>query len=82
MRLELPPVPIGDLGSTLGVRETDSCWTMRVSIGSLVYEHNWSCSMGTRVGDWRTLAPLVGTPGAGTDRRGACEVGEWSTEER
>jgi hypothetical protein len=82
MRPGFPTEPVGDLlGSTLEVRETDSCRTICASVGSLVFEHDWSTSSGTRDGGWRTLATLAGTPGTGTDRGGTCETGEWRTEE-
>jgi|SRR6266850_3073699 len=82
MRPGFPLELVGDLlGSTLEVRETDSCRTICASVGSLVSEHNWSNSSGTRDGGWRTPVILAGTPGTGTDRGGACETGEWRTEE-
>ena len=83
MRPGFPPEPMGDLlGSTLEVRETDSCRTICASVGSLVFEHDSSNSNGTRDGGRRTLATLAGTPGTGTDREGTCETGEWRTEDR
>jgi hypothetical protein len=81
MRLGFPPGPIGDrVGSTFGVRETDSCWSIRSSVAFLVFKHNWRCSSGTRDG-CRPLMTLVGTAGTGANRGGACEDGEWRTEE-
>ncbi len=79
MRPGFPPGPTGDLlGSTLGVRETDSCWTIHSSVGSLVLEHDWRNSSGTSDGGCRMPASLAGT---GTDRGGACEDGGWRTDE-
>jgi hypothetical protein len=70
MRPGFPPGLIGDLlGSTLGVRGTDSCWTIHSSVGSLVLEHAWRNSSGTSDGGCRMPASLAAW--TGTDRGGA-----------
>lgn len=85
MRPALPPGPVGDLlGSALGVRDVDSCWSICWSVGFRVLEpvHDSRSSSGTRDGVCRTPASLAWVAGIGKGLGSACDDGELGMEDR
>jgi len=60
MRPALPPGTVGEVrGSAPGERDADNCWSIRSSVGSLVIEHDWRNSRGTKDGVCRAPASLA-----------------------
>lgn len=83
MRPGFTPGLTGDLlGSAFGVRDADNCWSIRSSVGSLVFEQVWRYSSGTRYGGDRTFEALPCVAGTGTCLESAGDDAEWWWEGR